>query len=114
MALASLSSSELALLKSCLDCVAEGNVILHDWEFHTIMGVTSGEFLDIHSNWPDIDESDEKVFMAINNSIANIIGYPHKAHNGWDEYFDFSKSDVVAVFNKWKGQESSSYFEALE
>ena len=97
-----------------MQCVAEGHVILHDFEFQTIMGVDVEEFIDIVEAWPEIDEKNEKVKSAINNSMNNLLGYPHGMHNKWSEVMDPSLQEIARIFRKWRGDHVDSYFDGME
>ena len=113
MPLAQLTDDERALVFECLKCVAAGNVILHDWEFQTIMGIEVKDFLKVVAKWPDVDEAEETVFLAINNSLNNLLGYPHGKHSKWSEYVSASQSEVARVFAKWRGEPVSGYFNGI-
>lgn len=78
MSLAQLTDGEKAVVFECLKSVAAGKVILHDWEFQTIMGIEPKDFLAVVRKWPEIDDSQEIVFLAINNSMNNLLGCPHE------------------------------------
>ena len=102
MALANLSKKDREVVRACLDCVAAGKVILHDWEFHTLFGLEVAEFLQIVDKWPNLDDSDENVSQAIHCSMGNLLGYPHGKHDRWDEWMAFSKAEVEETFDRWR------------
>jgi len=114
MVLRNLNSDETEVVRKCLKCIADGKVILHDWEFQTIMGITTEEFLNIYELWPEVDEKDELVEMAIANSMNNLIGYPHGKHHCWAELMDVPISKIIDVFTKWKGSQIGSYFDGIQ
>ena len=101
MTLKDLTENELAIVKQCMMCVADGKVILHDWEFHSIMGVGIDEFLEILALWPNINENEERVKMAINNSLNNLIGYSHGKQKSWDRIMEAPISEIESVLQKW-------------
>ena len=114
MKLENLTEEETSVVKACMDCVAGGKVILHDFEFQTVMGVDVDEFLAIVNAWPDIDEKNENIRMAINNSINNLLGYHHGMRKRWHEVMPISLEEISRVFRKWKGVSVNSYFKGME
>ena len=53
--------------------------------------------------WPDVDDSEERVRLAINNSMNNLLGYPHDFHDKWESRIRVAKAEVARVFSKWRG-----------
>ncbi len=113
MTLTNLTEDEKQIIFECLKCVASGKVILHDWEFPIIMGVELEELQAIVDRWPDVDDSDQVVALAINNSMANLLGYPHEKRAEWDELMPVTQSDVAKVLSRWRGKSISDYLDAI-
>lgn len=111
MPLADLTEAEKQVVRTCLEVVAAGDVLLHDSEFHTVVGVTPAEVQAVLKAWPDVDDSDELVWSTINNSFNNLLGYPHHFHDRWAERIPAPKEEVRKVFQKWRGERPGSYFE---
>lgn len=40
--------------------------------------------------------------VAINNSLNNLLGYPHKKWALWPQYISASPEEVDAVFKRWR------------
>ncbi len=114
MPLRELTEEERRVVHACLTCVGTGEVILHDWEFQTIMGIDVSELRSILDAWPDVDDSLEMVSLAINNSMNNLLGHPHAHHEDWDTVMPYSKEEVARVFTKWKGSNVGGYFDGLQ
>ncbi len=114
MPLANLTEDEKNIIYECLKCVATGKVILHDWEFSTIFGIEVDEFLSIVNDWPNIDDSNETVSLAINNSMNNLLGYPHNFHDKWNEIMTATKEQVAIVLQKWRGKRIEGYISGLQ
>lgn len=114
MALRNLDEEESEIVKECMQCIANGEVILHDFEFQTIMGVNVEEFLEILNMWPNLDESDIKVRAAINNSMNNLIGYPHGMQKRWNDVMDTPLTKISDILQKWRSSNVHSYFEGME
>jgi hypothetical protein len=89
--------------------------ILPDWEFHTLFGLERDEVRNILSLWPGLDETDESVVIAINNSLNNLLGSP--ARNGdeeWPKFISVTRGEVARIFAKWKGKSPRSSYEQRE
>ena len=114
MGLENLTKKELEIVRQCMQCVANGKVILHDVEFQTIMGVDVDKFLEIFQAWPNLDEEDENVELAINNTFNNLIGYPHDMQKSWNEVMETPLSEIARIFQKWKGADIHSYIDGME
>ena len=99
MPLENLTRREKGILHRCLKCVASGEIILHDQEFPTIMGVSVLEFLDVLNAWPHLDERDERVRVGVSNAMNNLIGYPH----GKEDLLPYPRKTISRVFAKWRG-----------
>ena len=113
MALKDLTDDDKLVVQTCLDCIAAGDVILHDSEFETIMGIDVEEFLAVCKAWPAVDDSDETVLMAVNNGLNNLLGYPHEAHADWEQRISVSKAEVARVLSCLRGSVPNSYFDRL-
>ena len=114
MTLADLDEREREVARYCLQCVAAGDVIVHDFEFETIMGVGVDSLQSLLIEWPPVDESQDSVRLAINNSFANLLGYPHAFQSDWDARYTVFKREVARVFAKWRGGAPESYFDGIE
>lgn len=111
MPLADLTDAEKQVVRTCLEVVAADDVLLHDVEFQTVMGVTPAEVQAVLNAWPEIDDSDELVWSTINNSLNNLLGYPHQFHERWAERIPVPKTEVRRVYSRWLGHRPGSYFD---
>src|SRR5215470_2601534 len=110
MSLADLSPSEREIVRACLRAAAEGP-FFPDWEFSSLFGLSREELKTILASWPNLNEVDESVVLAINNSLNNLIGYPHGMHDHWSEFVPVSARELHQIFMKWKGRPVSNYFD---
>ena len=101
MTLDKLTTKERNIIGECLKAAVEGP-FFQNWEFHSLFGIDRGEVAAIVKAWPNIDESNETVRLAINNSIANLIGYPHGKQSEWKKYISATPQEALAIFRKWK------------
>jgi hypothetical protein len=81
-----------------------------EWEFPIIFGLERDEVKSVFDSWPNVDESDEEVSRAINNSMLNLISYPApcKAHE-WPKFISTTGPGVWRIFLKWKGSKTRDY-----
>lgn len=107
MPLADLLPEENALVLACLKCVASGRVVPHDWEFQTLFGVEPAQVVAVAEAWPNVDDSDEIVGLAINNSLNGLLGLVSDDLLG--EHLAYEKSQIAAVFSKWRGSTSGAH-----
>jgi hypothetical protein len=113
VALADLSDTEREVVRECLRAAVEGP-FFPEWEFHTLFGVTRAEVKGVVNSWPNVDESDETVILAINNSLNNLLGYPlGREEEDWPKFISVSREEVGRIFLKWKGQRVRNYFSEL-
>ena len=99
--LANLEKREREIVKQCLRAAVEGP-FFPDWEFHTLFGLERNEVKNVLESWPKLDESKETVQLAINNSLGNLLGYPHGCEKEWPEFISVSSNDVLKIFDKWR------------
>jgi hypothetical protein len=114
MALNNLTEEETEIVFQCLRCVATGEVILNDWEFQTVFGIEFETLEAIVRLLPNIDESKEEVQLTINNSLNNLLGYPHGQHSKWSKHIDVPQAEVARIFSKWRGKPVGSYFAGIQ
>ena len=111
--LSDLTDSEREIVYRCLRVAADEPTVYPDWEFQTIFGLLRPDFAAIADRWPNLDDDDQDVRLAINNSLNNLLGYPHKWQKEWDAHFAFSWTDVRDVFVKWRGERIANHFEGM-
>ena len=113
MSLVKLTVNEIEVVSTCIRCVAEGRYVKHDFEFHTLTGLTVEEFLSFYENWPDVDERDDKVLMAINSAfreLSSVLGFP-SYRKRFETEFGVSQDELNSVFTKWRSSLKTLDFE---
>jgi hypothetical protein len=116
-----LSDDEIKVIKECIKAAAYGPFFIDDgakddpyWEIHSLFGLTIHELRKIADALPNLDVYDENVNLAINNSINNLLGYPHGCSDEvWSKYISVSKNELSRIYIKWKGEKGKNYFEGL-
>ena len=74
MSLADLDERERDVVRRCLQAAVDGP-FFPEWEFGTIFGLERDEVRRVLMSWPSLDETDDIVVRAINNSSNNHLGY---------------------------------------
>jgi hypothetical protein len=101
MGLEHLTVDEREVVRRCLRAATEGP-FFPGWEFDTLFGLTRDEVRSVWSSWPQLEIEDEVVRSAINNSFANLLGYPHNEQEAWDALISTDRDEVTRVFTKWR------------
>jgi hypothetical protein len=116
-----LSDDEMGVIKECIKAAAYGPFFVDDgakddpyWEIHSLFGLTIDELRKIADTLPNLDLEDENVNLAIDNSINNLLGYPHGCSDEvWSKYISVSKNTLSNIYLKWRGEKVKNYFEGL-
>lgn len=113
-----LSDDQQALVGLCLRAVVDGPYISDDGEFQTVMGVTRAQTAAVAAAWPDPTGA-PYTFVAVNNALNNLLGYPHKHWPELSEYLGADSGPVVAALARWRGRNlpedaGMRYFGSLE
>jgi hypothetical protein len=86
-----------------------------EWEFGTIFGLSRDEVRQVLSSWPDLNESEERVMVAINNSFNNLLGYPARnKHELWPKFISVTHIELARIFDKWKGRPPRDAYKARD
>jgi len=111
MAVEQLSDIDKQIIGECLRAAAEGPFFKDveaedpDWEFHPLFGLDREEFVRIVAAYPNVDSRNESVALAINNSLGNLVGYPHGHDKDWSRFISVSVAEVASVFERWRESE---------
>lgn len=71
-------------------------------EFHTLFGLTREQVAAVVDQWPGVYEGSEEVYLAINNSMGNLIRYPHGHEAEVEQHVSFPIDVLKRIFAKWK------------
>lgn len=112
MPLTDLDEKELRVIRECLRAAVEGP-FFPDWEFQTLFGLERLEVKEVLDSWPRLDETKKSVTVAINNSLVNLLGYPHNCNDHWSQFISVTEKEVAGVLDKWKGRPISNYFDGI-
>lgn len=101
MSLSHLTQREREIVLRCVRAAAEGP-FFPDWEFHTLFGLERAEIEAVAALGPGMDDTEEVVQLAINNSLNNLLGYPHYQPEAFQKWIGESAEEVERVFEKWR------------
>lgn len=104
MSLANLDEGEREVVRECLRAAVEGP-FFPEWEFETIFGLKRDDVARVLQSWPELNEAEESVVLAINNSFNNLLGYPTRnKQETWPKFISVSGIELARIFDKWKGR----------
>jgi hypothetical protein len=98
--LSNLSTEEMVLARRCLSAAADGP-FFPEFEFAAIFGCEREEVRDILKSWPNVDDSDALVSMAINNMFVNLLGYPHGMEPQLLAMAGAPMKEIEALYMRW-------------
>ena len=91
-----LNEGDQVTVGACLRAAAEGP-FFPEWEFHTLFGLHRDEVRAFAASWPNSkDERDE--FQAVNNSMNNLLGYPHGLEAQWSSWIPVDRGDLEVLY----------------
>src|SRR5580700_10830682 len=103
MHLKKLSQRESKVIGEILRAAADGP-FFPDWEFHTLFGLSREQVRGIADEWPLPITAPDIVVLAINNSINNLLAYPHKKHELWSDWISVSRDDMDLLYKRLRGR----------
>jgi hypothetical protein len=93
--------ADTVIIGACLRAAANGP-FFDDSEFHTLFGMDRATVAAVADRWPDVSVHDEDVSLAINNSLVNLLGYPHGHGRAWSEWIPASEPAVGRALARWR------------
>ena len=111
MAIDDCETNEQKIIFECLRASVKGP-FFDDGEFDTIFGLSREDVQHVIDNWHN-DKSSENVILAINNSMNNLLGYPHGKQRYWRDYISVTSEELSRIFAKWRQNSVNSYFDGM-
>ena len=96
MSFPELTERQKEIIGECLHAAANGP-FFPDWEFHTLFGLVREEVASVAASWPQTHADEETIFLAINNALVNLIGYPIDSEEQWDSYISVPRAEVSRI-----------------
>ena len=114
MPIGDLDEKEREVVRECLRAAVEGP-FFPECEFETIFGLARDEVERVLLSWPKVDEADESVVLAINNSLNNLLGYPSpNKQELWSQFISIGPIGLARIFDKWKGRPPGESYKARD
>ncbi len=98
-----MDEKQTQVIGECLRAAASGRFI-PDWEFSTLFGVEREDVAWIADAWPEVNQSDETVWLAINGSMGNLMGYPIDRPKELPTYLSVSRDELQPIFEQWRNE----------
>src|SRR6185437_8327973 len=95
MGLNALTPSEWEVVRRCLHAVVEGPFIC-DGDFHPLIGLRREEAAAVATRWPVLDEGEEEVNLALNNSMNCLLIW-----FGWQDQDPQAGEELL---RRWTGE----------
>jgi hypothetical protein len=102
-----LGDVDRAVIGQALRAAADGP-FFPEMEFHTLFGLARSEVRTVADTWPNVDSSDADVALAVNNSLTNLIGYPHGQDFEWSQWISVKPPELEELRRRVTGQPSQS------
>ncbi len=103
MPISDLTEQERGVVHACLRAAIEGP-FFPDQEFHSRFGLDRSEVQSVVLGWPEIDDSVERIALAIINAMANLLSYPHGKPEELRHWVSASDAEILRVLYKWQGE----------
>lgn len=102
MAHEQLTREEQAVIQGCLNAVAS-EIFIDAEEFGTLAGVEFEALQAVQLAYPEVNDSDETVSLALNGAMINMLFYPHRQWKRWNEFVPATPEAVLELHKKWTG-----------
>jgi len=112
----SLSDDVRAIICGCLNAAVHGP-FFPDWEFHTLFGLTRSDVGTVLAEWPNLPVHTPSGYaspgrfqvVAVNNSLNNLLGYPHRVQaDKFMREVGASEQQVADVLTRWRSASSTA------
>jgi hypothetical protein len=103
MSLKNLTTDEINVIGECIHAAIKGPFFEGE-SLHTLTGLERAELEDIARAWPNVNEDEENVPLAINNVLNNLLGYPHDCWDVWFEYVSVTPEQLRKIYANWLDQ----------
>ena len=101
MSFAHCTDEDRKIIGECLQATVDGP-FFPEWEFETLFGLSRTEVAEISSVWPNLDKTNPRVDLAVNNALGNLAGYPHGQEDIWEKFISVPPSRLIEVLELWR------------
>jgi hypothetical protein len=95
----SLSEADKGVVGQALRAAADGP-FFPDWEFRALFGLERSKVRAIANAWPQPGASPEEMTIAVNNSLGNLLGYPHHKDAEWTHWISIDRQQLNELFDR--------------
>ena len=106
------SDRDRSILGQALRAAADGP-FFPDCEFHTLFGLQRSEVRGIADAWPELVASSAETDRALNNSLNNLLGYPHGQNAVWSQWISVDRQQLHELYARLRGRSDESYFDRI-
>src|SRR5258708_7481544 len=99
MAFEKLSKEDQRTVLHCMIAILEGDHI--GGGFYCRLGIDRSELGEVVSVWPDLDDSEVVVELAINNCLKEVLHGIGMTPDEWSSWIDQPKEEVQRVYQAW-------------
>jgi len=94
------STSDIQVFRESLVAAARGP-FFSDREFHTLFGLHRAEVESITNTFSSTTPLTGDVALALNNSMNNLIGYPHGQEAAWSRWLSVTPAELQVILSRW-------------
>ena len=94
MAFEQMSEQDQKVIGECLRAAP----IFLEGDLAIVTGVDEAQFQEIVDSYPDVDNNEEVVYLAIHGASGNLLGYPHGMLKKWDEFISVTPDELTLLF----------------
>ena len=94
-----LADADKDVVGQALRAAADGP-FFPEWEFHALFGLPQSEVRAVADAWPDVELTNADVALAINNSLANLAGYPHGQDSQWSQWISVERTELDRLLRR--------------
>lgn len=107
-----LADSDSRVIGEALHAAAEGP-FFPDWEFRALFGLERSEVRAISDAWPNRQAPPADVTIAVNNSLNNLLGYPHGQDSVWSHWMSANRDQLQNLFDRLRKAKQERYFDRV-
>lgn len=97
-----LTAADRQIIGECLTASADGP-FFPDCEFQTLFGLEREQVRYVARSWPNAMDTDMQN-LAVNNSLANLLGYPHGQDSALRASVSVDEARLRQVFDRWRAR----------
>lgn len=97
MAFELMTPADQKVIGECLRAAPE----FIDDDLETVTGVDWDDFQRIAAAFPNVDDTEETVALAIHVALLNLVHYPNGRDRSWSKFISVPVEDLPALHLRW-------------